>query len=117
MVATHVICGCGQIAPIVLIGDDEPDDDIREVFYGKRLVKCENCHSISEVNAALQAQLDDAERIGKLNNTTPPLVELERAEDAKKRGVPIIMHTKNEKRISLKNGELVEEPMGGDKRS
>jgi hypothetical protein len=94
MVATHVICSCGELAPIILVGDDEPDDDIREVFYGKRLVKCEKCHSFSEVNAALQAQLDDAERIGKLNHEPPRLVRLVRAEDDVKRGVPIVMHPK-----------------------
>ena len=108
---TNVICVCGQEAPIVLIGDDEPDEDIREVFYGKRIVRCENCHSISEVNPALQKQLDDAELIGKMNNCPPPLVELT---DKKTGKVPIELHTKNEKRVHLRNGEVVEEDEGGD---
>ena len=104
---TNVICVCGMEAPIVLIGDDEPDEDIREVFYGKRIVRCENCHSISEVNAALQKQLDDAERIGAVNHCPPPLVELTTEKTGK---VPIELHTKNEKRMHLKNGAIAEVP-------
>ena len=93
---TDVICGCGAIAPIVLIDENEPDDDIREEFRGKLLVRCETCHTLTKVDDNLQALLDEAEEAGRLAGEPAPLVSLQEAEKNKKKGVPITVTGKQD---------------------
>jgi len=87
---TDVICGCGAVAPIVLIDETEPDEDIRGEFYGVLLVRCEACHTITRVDENLQGLLDEAENTGRLAGEPAPLVSLEEAEKNKKKGVPVM---------------------------
>ena len=83
---TNVVCVCGAEAPIVLITEDEPDDDIREEFRGILLVRCETCHTLTKVDDNLQALLDEAESAGRLAGEPAPLVSLQEAEENKKKG-------------------------------
>ena len=91
---TNVICVCGKEAPIVLITKDEPDDDIREVFFGKRIVRCENCHTITQVMGNLQDLLDVAEEVGRKAGEPAPLVSLVDAKEKRAKS-PVILHGKN----------------------
>jgi hypothetical protein len=93
---TNVICVCGAEAPIVLITEDEPDDDIREVFFGKSIVRCENCHTITQVTGNLQELLDVAEEVGMKAGEQTPLVSLVDA-NAKRAKSPVILHGRNGK--------------------
>jgi DNA topoisomerase VI subunit B len=73
---TNVICLCGAEAPIVIITEQEPDEEIREEFFGKKLVRCEACHTLTLVDEELQEQLDAAEEIGRREGCEPPLVRI-----------------------------------------
>ena len=90
MIATKVQCSCGAVAPIVLIDENEPDDEIRDEFRGVLLVRCETCHTLTRVDDNLQALLDEAEEADRLAGEPAPLVSLEEAEKNKKKGVPIM---------------------------
>lgn len=96
---TNVICVCGEEAPIVLITEQEPDKEIREYYFGKRIVRCENCMTLTLVAGELQKMLDDAERIGELGGCAAPMVSLlkEKANPMKSK---VTVHGKNEKEVT-----------------
>ena len=85
-----VRCGCGKEAPVVLITEREQDEELRRNYLGKKIVRCVNCMTATEVTEKLQAQLDVAERIGELTGKPPLIVNL--VEDSKKEKSPIVVH-------------------------
>jgi hypothetical protein len=82
----EVICVCGKRAPVVLITEQEPDAELRENYFGKKIVKCSNCMTATEVTEKLQRLFDDAEKMGKLSGCPAPLVVLDAKEDEKTGG-------------------------------
>ena len=59
-----IFCVCGSKAPLVVIGEDEPDEDIREHFFGMVVIRCETCHTITQVKGKLKKTIDDAAKLG-----------------------------------------------------
>lgn len=57
-------CVCGELAPLVVIGEDEPDKELKEEFFGMVVVRCEKCHTITQVRGPLKKAIDDAAKLG-----------------------------------------------------
>jgi hypothetical protein len=79
----EVICVCGKRAPVVLITEQEPDEELRENYFGKKIVKCSSCMTATEVTPKLQRLLDEAEKIYKATGDESAIIHLEAEEEDK----------------------------------
>jgi hypothetical protein len=62
-----IYCVCGKEVPMKVIGDDEPDKEVKEYYRGKIVLMCYNCYTITEVSGTVKKAIDEACEIAKLS--------------------------------------------------
>jgi hypothetical protein len=59
----RIYCVCGEEVPLKVITEDEPDADVKEHYFGKVVLMCYKCYTITEVSGTIKKAIDDAAKL------------------------------------------------------